>query len=339
MVWTLGELAERVSAELHGDADCRIERVATLAAAGPGDITFLSNTRYRKYLKQTRASAVILATRELSLCPVNALVMENPYLGYAHIAGLLYPGPETASPGVAASACIDESADISASACISDHVVIGPRCVVGEKTYIGAGTVLGEHVHVGQDCYLHPNVVLCHDVIVGNKVVLHPGVVIGSDGFGMANDAGRWVNIPQVGSVIIGDNVQIGSNSTVDRGAIEDTFIGAGVRIDNQVQVGHNVHIGEDTAIAGCVGISGSTRIGRRCMIGGAAGLGGHLNICDDVIITGFSMVTKSVTRPGVYSSGIPLLENMKWRKNVARFQHLEDLYRRLAEVEKKLQE
>ncbi|MCG8378745.1 MAG: UDP-3-O-(3-hydroxymyristoyl)glucosamine N-acyltransferase, partial [Proteobacteria bacterium] len=190
-------------------------------------------------------------------------------------------------------------------------------------------------VCIGSCCHVYPNVVLRDSIQIGDHVVLHPGVVIGSDGFGIANDDGKWVKIPQLGSVTIGDNVEIGSNSTIDRGAIEDTIIENGAKIDNLVQIGHNVHIGENTAIAGCVGISGSARIGKRCMIGGAAGIGGHLSICDDVIITGFSMVTKSVTVPGVHSSGIPLTDNLKWRKNVARFQHLDELHQRVIELEK----
>ncbi|MDX1518867.1 MAG: UDP-3-O-(3-hydroxymyristoyl)glucosamine N-acyltransferase [Gammaproteobacteria bacterium] len=335
MSTTLGELAKQIDAELHGDPDCRINNVATLEQAGPGDISFLSNTRYRKYLKTTGASAVILAPEELSACPVNALVLENPYLGYARVATLLHP-VTLPPPGIDATASIHESAQVAGSACIKNRVVIGADARIGDHTVIEPGVFIGEGVQIGSGCHIYPNVVLMHSVKIGNNVILHPGVVIGSDGFGIANDAGKWVKIPQVGKVVIGDNVEIGSNSTIDRGAIDDTVIGDGVKIDNLVQIGHNVHIGDDTAIAGCVGISGSSRIGKRCMIGGAAGIGGHLSITDDVIITGFSMVTKSVLTPGLHSSGIPLTENLKWRKNVARFQHLDELYKRVAELERK---
>ncbi len=331
---TLGELAEHLGAELHGDADCRIERVATLATAGSGDISFLANTRYRKYLKDTAASAVILATDELSHCPVNALVSDNPYLAYAKVATLLYP-VHTPPPGIAASAVLDKSVVTGDGVCIRDRVVIGAGSRIGSQTILDPGVVIGEGVQLGAHCRIHANVVLRDGVILGDHVILHPGVVIGSDGFGIANDGGTWFKIPQVGRVVLGDHVEIGSNSTIDRGAIDDTVIEDGVKIDNLVQVGHNVHIGEHTAIAGCVGISGSTHIGKRCMIGGAAGIGGHLTIADDVIITGFSMVTKSVTTPGLHSSGIPLTENRKWRKNVARFQHLDELYKRVVELEK----
>lgn len=338
MAWTLGELAERISAELHGDADCLIQRVATLSGAGQGDITFLSNSRYRKYLPDTAASAVILTRDELDVCPVNALVTDNPYLGYARIATLLY-ARQPGEGGIAQSAVVHSTAEIDASSVIGPGAVIGVACRVGAGTVVNAGVVLGDNVTVGSDCLLYPNVVLCEGVTIGNNVILHPGVVIGSDGFGIANDKGTWLKIPQVGSVLIGNDVEIGANSTVDRGAIENTVIEDGVKIDNQVQIGHNVVIGENTAIAGCAGISGSSRIGKRCMIGGAAGIGGHLEICDDVIITGFAMVTKSVRTPGMHSSGIPLAENRRWRRNVARFQHLDELHKRVEELEKKLQD
>lgn len=334
MSWTLGELAERIDAELKGDADCRIEHVATLEKAGPGDISFLANTLYRKYLKTTSASAVILSVDELSNCPVNALVLENPYLGYAKVATLLHP-KSLSSPGIADSAVLHESVKTDPTVCVKSHVVIGASSTIGKHTVIEPGVVLGEGVRIGTNCHINANVVLRDGVIIGNNVIIHPGVVIGSDGFGIANEAGKWVKIPQVGGVIIGNDVEIGSNSTIDRGAIGDTVIEDGAKIDNLVQIGHNVHIGENTAIAGCVGISGSTRIGKRCMIGGAVGIGGHLSICDDVIITGFSMVTKSVITPGLHSSGIPLSNNLKWRKNVARFQHLDELYKRVTELEK----
>lgn len=333
MSWLLGDLAENVGAECHGDATCSIQRVATLEKATTGDITFLSNSRYRKYLAQTGASAVILSAEDLSACQVNALVANNPYLAYARVASLLYP--EECSDGyVAATAIIDATAQIDSSSTIRDNAVIGKGVVIGKNCVIDPGVVIGNDVRIGDECRLHANVNLCHDIEIGNQVRLHPGVVIGADGFGIANDNGSWVKIPQIGRVIIGNNVEIGANTTIDRGAIDDTIISDGVKIDNQVQIGHNVQIGENTAIAGCVGISGSTHIGKRCMIGGATGIGGHISIADDVIITGFSMVTKSVTSPGLHSSGIPLSENMKWRKNVARFQHLDELYKRVLELE-----
>ena len=337
MAYTLGELAEHINAELHGNADCLIERVATLANAGQGDISFLANSNYRKYLKKTSASAVIISKSDLKNCPVHALVLENPYLGYARVARLLYPG-ETEDKGVAESAVIHETAKIDSSACIKNHVVIGSNSTIGKYTVVEAGVVIGKNVQLGSDCHIFANVVLCDSVVIGDHVIVHPGAVIGSDGFGIANDRGTWVKIPQVGRVIIGNHVEIGANTTIDRGAIEDTVIENGVKLDNQVQVGHNVHIGENTAIAGCVGIAGSTHIGKRCMVGGAVGISGHITICDDVIITGMSTVAQSVTTPGLHSSGIPLSENLKWRKNVVRFQHLDELYKRVVDLEKKTQ-
>ncbi len=333
MSWLLGDLAEKIGAECHGDTDCRISRVATLENAGKGDLAFLSNSRYRKYLKQTSASAVILSAEDEAACPAASLIHENPYLAFANAATLLYPAKKY-NPGIASTAVIGGDVEIAGSASIGEFVVIGTGSKVGNNTVIEAGSVIGEHVQIGCDCHIYANVSLRDHIQVGNEVILHPGVVIGADGFGIANNNGEWVKIPQVGSVRIGDRVEIGANSTIDRGAIDDTVIADGVKIDNLVQVGHNVHIGENTAIAGCVGISGSTHIGKRCMIGGATGIGGHLHIVDDVIITGFSMVTKSVKTPGLHSSGIPLTENNKWRRNVARFQHLDEIYHRLRKLE-----
>ena len=319
----LGELAVRFGCELRGDPQLRVARVATLSSAGPGDLGFLANPRYRTQLRTTRATAVVLDEASAPLCPTAALVHSNPYATYARLAALLHPVP-SAPPGVHPSAVIDASALIAPSASVGAGVVIGARAAVGERAHIGCGSVLGADVRVGADCLLHACVTLAPGTQLGERVCLQSGVVIGADGFGFARDGVGWIKVPQLGSVRIGDDVEIGANTTVDRGAIDDTIIEAGVKLDNLIQVGHNVRIGEHTIIAGCTGISGSTRIGARCMIGGAVGIAGHLDICDDVVVTGKSAVTRSIGTPGVYSGVMPAEAAALWRRLVGRFKRLE---------------
>jgi UDP-3-O-[3-hydroxymyristoyl] glucosamine N-acyltransferase len=326
---TLGTLAKALSAQLHGDADIRIHAVATLADAGAGQISFLANRRYRPQLDTTSASAVILSAEFAQDCPAAAVVTDNPYLGYARAAALLNPvvpvtGGLHPTAIVAAGAMVDKDAWIDAGAVIED----GAR--IGSRTAIGPGCVIGRDAVVGSDCRLQANVTLCHGVRLGTRVLIHPGVVIGGDGFGIANDGGVWEKVPQLGAVEIGDDVEIGANTTIDRGALHDTFIARGVKIDNLVQIGHNVQVGEHTAIAACVAIGGSAKIGCRCTIAGAASLAGHLEIADDVHLTATSAVANSITAPGVYSSGMPVQENRAWRRNIVRLRHLDDMARQL---------
>ncbi len=338
MAYTLRELAGRIDAELRGDPECLIESVATITSATSGQISFLSNSTYKKYLASTKASAIVLTAEDATDYQRNVLIMKKPYLGFSQIVGIFHP-PLKKEAGIAASAVVADSATIHPSVHIADGVIISENVVIDANSVISAGTVVAEGVKIGANCLIHSNVNICHEVQLGNDVIVHPGVVIGSDGFGIANDGGVWKKIAQIGSVVIGDDVEIGANTTIDRGALEDTVIENGVKIDNQVQIAHNCHIGEHTAIAGCVGISGSTHIGKRCMIGGASALAGHIEICDDVILTGFSMVTKSVHKPGMYSSGVPLNDNLKWRKNIARFNKLDVFAQRLKVIEKKMEE
>ncbi|MDE2090139.1 MAG: UDP-3-O-(3-hydroxymyristoyl)glucosamine N-acyltransferase [Gammaproteobacteria bacterium] len=336
MALTLGELADRLSVETHGDANCIITGVATLQHAEKGALTFLANPHYRKYLADTAASAVILRRADLSACPVSALVSDNPYAADERAAELKYP-PAPAPRGVHPSACVSAASQIHDSAWIGPHCVVEAGARIEDGAYIGPGCTVGENVVVGADSRLQANVTLCRGTRIGRRALIHPGVVIGSDGFGFAQECGAWVKVPQLGGVRIGDDVEIGANTTVDRGALEDTVIEDGVKLDNQIQIAHNVHIGAHTAIAGCVGIAGSTRIGRRCTVGGAAGIAGHLEIADDVHITAMSMVIKSIAEPGVYSSGLPAEPNREWRKNYLRFCQLDELARRLHTLEKKL--
>jgi UDP-3-O-[3-hydroxymyristoyl] glucosamine N-acyltransferase len=322
MVVTLGELAVRFGCELRGDPQGEIDSVATLAEAHPRAIAFLAEGRHRAALGQTRAAAVVLDARFAAECPVATLISSNPRATYARIAAFLYP--VTPAP-----AGIHPSALVASDAHVDPTAHVGPLAVIGARARIGAGAMIGPHCVLGADVVvaaqvrLVARVTLCEGVAVGARSILHPGCVLGSDGFGFAPERGTWLKVPQVGSVRIGEDVEIGANTTIDRGAIGDTVIADGVKLDNLIQIGHNVRLGAHTAVAGCTGISGSTVIGERCQIGGACAIGGHLLITDDVIITGFSMISHSIPKPGVYSSGIPFEEARTWRRMVARFKRL----------------
>ena len=336
---SLSDLAARFQLRLHGEADRRIDGVATLAGAGPGQLSFLANSKYTAQLGATRAGAVVLRAENLADCPTAALVARDPYVAYAKIAALFERLP-AAAPGIHPSAVVAASAQVSASASI------GPCCVIGDRAVIGDGAVLGPHCIVGDDCHIGAHarlvarVTLVTRVSLGKRVLVHPGAVIGSDGFGLAFDRdacehGGWVKLPQLGGVRIGDDCEIGANTTIDRGALEDTVLEEDVRLDNQIQIAHNVHIGAHTAMAGCAAVAGSARIGRYCMIGGNAGVLGHLELADRVTITAKSLVTHSIREPGEYSSGVPLQESRLWRKNASRFKHLDEYARRLSALEK----
>jgi UDP-3-O-[3-hydroxymyristoyl] glucosamine N-acyltransferase len=333
---TLGELAARFGCELRGDPKAVVARVATLAGATPDAITFLANPLYRGQLAGTRAGAVILAPRDRDACPVASLAHAEPYLVYARIAAFLNPEPATV-PGVHATAVVAASARVAPSAEIGAQAVVGADCTIGEGVVIGAGTVLGTHVLVGERTSIGPRVTLLDSVRNGARCVVHAGVVIGADGFGFAPDRGTWQKIPQVGGVVIGDDVEIGANTTIDRGAIEDTVIEDGVKIDNLVQIAHNVRLGAHTIMAAMSGVAGSTKVGKRCMIGGAVVMINSLNVCDDALFTFGSIVTKSVDEPGTYSGHLPAEEAGRWRKNAARFRQLDALADRLIKVEREL--
>jgi len=333
MVLSLGELAVRFGCELRGDPDTRIERVATLAGADALALAFLANPRYRAQLATTRAGAVVLSAAAAADCPRPALVSANPYVTYARIAQLLYPPPPF-EPGRHASAVVHPDARIDPSARIAEFACIAAGAQVGARAFVGPHSVIGPGVRLHEDVRLVARVTLGPGVQLGARSLVQPGAVIGGDGFGFAPDRGGWVKVPQVGSVRIGADVEIGANTTIDRGAIEDTVIQDGAKLDNLIMIAHNVHIGAHTAIAACTGISGSTTIGRRCMIGGHCGFAGHINIADDVVITGYSMITRSIERAGVYSSGIPFEEARSWRRLVARFKRLPLLEGRVRRLE-----
>lgn len=334
---SLGELAGQLGANLHGDASCRIFKVATLESANKGDVSFFSNRRYKDQLLATRASAVILAPADADDCPVATVVLDNPYLGYARAAALLAPPPKF-EPGIDKTAVLTGNARVASSASIGANVVLETGVVIDDNAVIGPGCVVGRDSSIGPDTVLVANVSICHGVSIGARCLIHPGVVIGADGFGIALNDDIWEKVPQLGGVRIGDNVEIGANTTIDRGALEDTLIENGVKLDNQIQIAHNVHIGANTAIAGCVAIAGSVRIGQRCTIGGTTAISGHLELCDDVHITGASNVRKSIKEPGLYSSGMSVQDNKSWRRMHARLMRLEDMAQRLKVLEGKLE-
>ncbi len=333
MKLSLGDIAEHISAKFYGDSQRQIHAINTLDKASEGEVSFFSNRRYLSALKSTTASAVILSEDDRKHCPVDSLVVDNPYLAYAKLANLLYPDQESI-PGIHSSADIHDTATIHPSAQIGAQVSVGKNAMIGEGTVIGAGVIIGDGAIIGRHSRLYPNVVLYKDVVLGDRVKLHSGVIIGADGFGIANENGKWLKIPQVGTVEIGNDVEIGANTTIDRGALGNTIIADGVKIDNQVQVGHNVHIGKDTAVAGCVAIAGSTHIGERCMIGGACGISGHIEIADDVVLMAMSGVNNSIKEAGVYASGLPVMDVKTWRKNVVSFKQLYLLNTRLRRLE-----
>lgn len=336
---TLAELARRYGGEFNGDADTRVQRVATLQAAAPGDIAFLANPHYRRYLAVTRASVVILSRSDAVACPVPVLIVANPYLIYARVADLLNP-PRARRTGIENTARVDPAAQVHEESWIGPGAVIAANAIIERGAEVGPNCVVMEGVRLGEYSRLVAGVTLCERVSVGKRALLHPGVVIGADGFGIArDDDNNWVKVPQLGTVRIGNDVEIGANTTVDRGALEDTIIEDGVKLDNQIQVAHNVRIGQHTAIAGCTAIAGSAVIGRRCMIAGGAGIAGHLEICDDVTITAMTLVTHSIHSPGIYSGSLPMDDAVKWRKNSVRFRQLDELARRVTSIEKKLKD
>jgi UDP-3-O-[3-hydroxymyristoyl] glucosamine N-acyltransferase len=337
-VMTLGEIAACAGACLRGgDAATRVTGVATLQHAQPGQISFLINPRYRQYLRTTQASAVILSQQDADACAVPVLIAANPHVSYARVAALFEPR-SVRLQGIHPSAIVNPAAQVAETAWIGPHGTVEAGAIIESRVFVGPNCVIGERARLGADTCLVARVCICHDVQLGQRVLIHPGAVIGSDGFGFANDNGRWLKIPQLGSVQLGDDVEIGANTTIDRGALEDTVIETGVKLDNQIQVGHNVHIGAHTIMAGCVGIAGSTRIGRYCAVGGGVGISGHLEIVDQVQITAGSGVANSITQPGIYSSGLTVEPNRLWNKINARLRQLDDLARRLIALEKKQQ-
>lgn len=335
---TLAEIATKLGAELRGDGAVSIESIAGTNQAGQGDITFLSSSKYRKHLAECQASAVILKEADLPYFDGNALVMNDPYLGYALVAQLLDTTPVAASE-IAPSAFVADDVVLGEGVAIGHNAVIESGAKIGDHAQIGPGCFVGKHAEIGARTKLWANVTIYHNVVLGSDCLVQSSTVIGADGFGYANDKGEWVKIPQLGTVRIGNRVEIGACTTIDRGALEDTIIEDNVIIDNQMQIAHNVQIGYGTAMAGGTIVAGSTKIGKYCIIGGASVLNGHIEIADGVTITGMGMVMRSIEEKGMYSSGIPLQPNKEWRKTAARTMKIDEMNKRLKAVEKKLDE
>lgn len=339
---TLGALADLLGAQLQThqaeNANLIVSGVATLMQATPHEISFFTNRHYRHALQNTHAAAVILVPDDSFLSPVPTLMIEQPYVAYARAAQFFNPvelKPAERHP----TAWISPQAELGNNVHVGPQASINAAVQIGANSVISAGCVIGKQVKIGKNCYLHPNVTLYDDCLLGDRVIIHAGAVIGADGFGLAHDGQHWLKVPQLGRVCIGNDVEIGANTSIDRGALGDTLIGDEVKLDNQIQIAHNVTIGSQTAIAGCVGIAGSTHIGKRCLIGGGVGIVGHIDIVDDVHITGGSNVLQSIKKPGLYSAGVPLQENQDWHKNYLRFKQLDKLSRRLTELERQMAE
>jgi len=331
---TLAQLASHFDLSYEGDGDVELTQVATLSGARDGDISFLSNRAYLGELRNTAASAVIIPTELSDKYNGNKLLSNQPYVTFAQVASLFAPKPVQTSG-------IHPKAHIDATAELADDVSIGAFSVISADVTIAAGVRIGDRVTIGPGCHIDSGcdiksgVVIEHNCQLGHRVTVFPGAVIGADGFGLARDRDGWVKIPQTGRVIIGDDCSIGANSTIDRGAIEDTVLAEDVHLDNQIQIGHNVHIGAHTVIAGCAAVAGSAKIGANCLIGGGAGVVGHISVCDGVTIQAMALVTKSINKPGVYGSVAPLQENSQWRKTAVRIKQLDDLARRLKKIER----
>ena len=335
MEYRLDELAERTGAKLVGDPGTLIKGIGSLTGAVPGQLTFLSHRRYREHLKKTRASAAVVHHDDSGECALPMLVCNNPYLAFARLSQVFWQPPR-AEPGVHATAVVADGSRLGKGASVGPGAVVGTGTVVGDDCVIGPNCVLGEDCTLGKRCRLEAGAVLGRGVSLGDDVLIYSGAVIGADGFGFADDEGAWVKIMQRGGVVIGNGAEIGANTTIDRGALDDTVIGEGVKIDNQVQIAHNVRVGAHTAIAGCAGVGGSTVIGRHCRIGGGVGIADHVTICDHVTVGGMSCVTASIREAGVYASCVPLSPYRNWLRNMATLKQLAPLAKRVQRLERK---
>jgi len=329
---TLGDIAQLIGADLQGEAAYPVSGLATLAAAQPHQVSFLANMKYASQLSECAAGAVILHADQAHLFKGHCLILENPYLGYAKLSQAF--APTVSFAGIDDSAIVHASASLGANVNLAAGVVIGPHVKLADGVSIGANSVVGAHSCVGESSTIAANVTLYHDVSLGARCTIHSGAVIGADGFGFAKDGADWVKIAQLGGVTIGDEVEVGAGTSIDRGALDNTIIGYGVKLDNQVQIAHNVELGDYTAIAGCTAIAGSTKLGKHCTIAGACGITGHLTLADGVHVTAMSLVTHSIAEAGAYSSGTGLDKNQKWRRNAARFKQLDQMAKRIKQLE-----
>ncbi len=334
--YKLGEIVGQFGGELIGDPGIRVSQVATLESAREEDISFVAQPRFLAQLALTRAGAVILGLGARDATPLPRIVCNNPYAYFARVSTLLNPPPRT-KPGTHKTAVVDRTARISRSASIGAGAVIGKRARIADHAQIGAGCFVGDGTIIGEATLLHANVSVYHECRIGARCIVHAGAVIGSDGFGIALDGGVWEKIPQIGRVIIGDDVEIGANTTIDRGALDDTVIAEGVKLDNQIQIAHNVKIGAHTAIAACVGIAGSATIGANCSLGGASMIYGHITIADNVIISAGTLIMKSLDQPGTYTGVYPFSSHQRWLRNAAHLRQLDALVKRVRDLEARL--
>lgn len=334
--WLLSELIARLGGELLGD-DVRVSGMAPLDEASPTQLSFVAQARYRPQVAACRAAAVVLKPEWRDSADRPAVLVANPYAWFARAQALFHP-PPAAQPGVHATACLAEHCQVDGSAEIGPHASIGRGVRIGKRTIVHAGVVVGDGASIGDDCVIYPNVVIYADCHLGDRCLVHAGAVIGADGFGFANEGGRWIKIPQTGRVLIGHDVEIGANTTIDRGALSDTVIADGAKLDNLIMVAHNCHIGRNSAIAGCVGIAGSTRIGEGCTVGGAAMISGHLEIGDQVHVAGATLVAKSLESGKSYA-GYPMAEVRDWHKNAVHLRHLDEMAKALKSLQERLDE
>ena len=337
LAYRLDDIAKQLGGTVHGSHDVIINQVSTLENAQSHQIAFLANSKYRSQLASTQAGAVILSSTDADATSLPRIVCSNPYAAFAKVSTLLNPSLQAVA-GIHPTAVVGEGVFIHPGVQIDANVVIGEGAQIGANAIIMAGCSIGAGVKIGENALLYPRVVVYHDCVLGNNLIAHSGVVIGADGFGLAMEEGRWLKIPQIGRVIIGDDVEIGANTTIDRGALDDTVIEDDVKLDNQIQIAHNVRIGAHTAIAGCVGIAGSTTIGRYCRIGGSAGILGHLQIADEVEISSFTLVGKSIKERGSYCGIFPFTTTQTWRKNAAQVKHLDELADRVKLLEQQIE-
>ena len=335
----LRDLISKLGGEAIGEVEKSLVGVGAIEGASDRQITFLANPKYRSVLALSSAAAVIVGLKDREITSKPRIVIANPYAYFARVAQLFRP-VALRTGGVHASVVVHPGAMVAASACISEFVSIGTNAIIGERVQIGAGTVIGENVSIGADSVIAARVTIYPHCSLGARAIIHSGVVIGADGFGFAPDfqadEGSWVKIPQTGRVIIGNDCEIGANTTIDRGAIDDTVIGNDVKLDNQIQVGHNCIIGDHTVISGCVGIAGSTKIGKRVQVGGAAGFVGHLEVCDGAVISAMTLVTKSITEPGMVTAIMPQMKHQDWLKNIAHLRQLDKLANTVNAIRKK---
>ncbi|MBL8540754.1 MAG: UDP-3-O-(3-hydroxymyristoyl)glucosamine N-acyltransferase [Burkholderiales bacterium] len=334
----LREIVARFGGELLGAPETEVARIVPLERAGEGDLAFVSSPKQAKRLDTTAAGALIVGPQLRDATSRPRIVCANPYAYFARVSAVLHPAPAHAA-GIHVGAVVEQGAEVDPSATVAAGAWVGAGAHIGARSVIESGVRVGVAVRIGEDCHLHPNAVIYHGCILGDRVGLHSGAVIGADGFGLAPDEGRWIKIPQVGRVILGDDVEIGANTTIDRGTLDDTVIEEGVKIDNQVQIGHNCRIGAHTAIAACAGIAGSTRIGRSCRIAGAAMIQGHIEICDGVTVSAATAIMKSIHEPGIYTSIYPFQEHRSWIRNAAHLRHMDSLAEKIKTLEKRLQE